>query len=369
MPHTIAEIARLTGLTAEGDLEIEIARPAEPGAAGPKDLALAMSPRYAAALAEGRARAAVLWDGADWRALGLEAALFAPRARVALAAVAEVFRPPLDLEPGIHPRAFVHPSARLAADVWVGPFAVIGAEAEIGPGGRIGPQASLGRGARLGAGVRLDAGVRVGPGVTLGDRVIVQANAVIGAEGFSYVTPERGSVESAKAIGAVEAGARTTSLRRIGSLGGVEVGADVEIGAGSCIDAGTIAPTRIGAGTKIDNLVQVGHNCQIGRMCLICGHVGLAGSVTVGDRAVLGGKVGVGDNLTIGADAVVAGGSLVGTAIPPATVAIGVPAMPRDQFYEQVKALRRLPRALEQLRALGAKLGLSQPRASDRNGT
>ncbi|GMG84047.1 UDP-3-O-(3-hydroxymyristoyl)glucosamine N-acyltransferase [Paralimibaculum aggregatum] len=359
MPHSVRDIARLTGLVAEGALDLEVERPAEPQDAGPRDLALAMSEDYAAAVKAGQARAAILWEGADWRALGLEAALFAPRARVALAAVGEMFAPEPEIAAGIHPTALVDASARIGADVGIGAYAIIGAGAEIGDGCRIGAHASLARGTRLGAGSRLADGVRIGLGVTIGERAIVQANAVIGADGFSYVTPERGSVESAKREGRIEDDARNTQgLRRIASLGGVEIGNDVEIGAGTCIDAGTIAPTRIGHGTKIDNLVQVGHNCQIGASCMICGHVGLAGSVKVGDRAVLGGKVGVGDHLEIGEDAVLAGGSLVGSNIPARSISVGVPAVPRDQFFRREMAQRRLPKLVEQVREIRAKLGL-----------
>ena len=50
-------------------------------------------PTFAEDLAKGRARAAILWQGADWRALGLAAAIFAPRPRYALAGVTRVFEP------------------------------------------------------------------------------------------------------------------------------------------------------------------------------------------------------------------------------------------------------------------------------------
>jgi UDP-3-O-[3-hydroxymyristoyl] glucosamine N-acyltransferase len=358
MPHSIADIARVTGLAAEGDLDLRVVRPAEPGEAGPDDLALAMDRRYAEALPQGNARAAVLWPGADWRALGLEAALFAPRARVALAALGDVFAPPLDLAPGIHPTAVVDGAAELGADAWIGPFAVIGEGARIGAGARIAAGVSIGRGAVLGPGAVLHPGVRIAPGVRIGARFIAQPNAVIGSDGFSYVTPERGAVESAKETGSVAADARNTALRRIASLGTVEIGDDVEVGAGSCIDRGTVAPTRIGSGTKIDNLVQIGHNCRIGRTCLICGQVGLAGSVTVGDRVVLGGKTGVADHLTIGSDSVLAGGSLVGTNIPANSVMMGAPAVPREMARRQFLALRRLPQMVEQLREVRTRLGL-----------
>ena len=68
-----------SGAEAEGDLELLVSGAAEPQAAGPDQLALAMDPRYAEGIAKGQAKAAVLWPGADWRGMGLKAAIFAPR--------------------------------------------------------------------------------------------------------------------------------------------------------------------------------------------------------------------------------------------------------------------------------------------------
>ncbi len=356
MPHSIAEIARLTGLEAEGDLALEILRPAEPALASEGDLAMAMSPKYAEALSQGAARAAVLWPGADWQALGLSAALFAPRARVALAGVNALYAPQPDIAPGIHPAAVVDPAARLGEGVDIGPFAVIGAGAEIGAGSRIASHVSIGRDVRLGDGALVLEGARIAHGVRIGARAMIHPNVVIGADGFSFSTPEPGAAEAAR--GRAAEAHETVAFRRIASLGTVEIGDDVEIGAGACIDRATLSATRIGSGTKIDNLVQIGHNCQIGTLCLICGHVGLAGSVQVGDRVVLGGKVGVSDNLKIGADSVVAGGSLVGANIPPKSVMLGVPAVPREEAYRQIMALKRLPRVMDEVRALKARFGL-----------
>ena len=358
MTYTIAEIAHATGLTAVGDTALRIARPAEPARAGAGDLALAMSPSYETALRASPARAAVLWEGADWQALGLAAALFAPRARVALAALGEIFEHPPDLAPGVHPSALVDATAEIGEDAWIGPFAVIGAQARIGAGARIMAHVTIGREVVLGPHAVLHPGVRIGARVRIGAHLVAQPNACIGADGFSFVTPERGAVESAKATGKVADDALNLILRRINSLGAVEIGDHVEIGAGATIDRGTVADTTIGDGTKIDNQVQIGHNVRIGRTCLICGQVGIAGSVEIGDRVVLGGKAGVGDNLKIGSDAVIGGGCLVGTNVPPRSVMMGAPAIPRDAFSRQNMALRRLPRLAEQVREIRRKLGL-----------
>ncbi len=75
MPHTIAQIAQALGAECDGDTELAIDRAAEPDQAGPNDLALALSPKYAAGVLGGRAHAAMLWPGADWQAMGLRAVI------------------------------------------------------------------------------------------------------------------------------------------------------------------------------------------------------------------------------------------------------------------------------------------------------
>ncbi|MEL6216937.1 MAG: UDP-3-O-(3-hydroxymyristoyl)glucosamine N-acyltransferase [Pseudomonadota bacterium] len=358
MPHSIAEIARLTGFDAAGNGALEVSGCAEPAHAGPGDLALAMNASYGDALGQGDARAAVVWPGADWQALGLEAALYAPRARVALAAIGEVFEVPLELPAGIHPMAAIDPTAEIGEGAAIGAFVVVGSRAVIGTGARIASHVSIGEDAAIGADALLHSGVRIGARVRIGDRFVAQPNAVIGGDGFSFVTPERGSVESAKATGAVAADARNTGLRRIASLGSVEIGDDVEIGSVSCVDRGTIADTTIGSGTKIDNLVQIGHNVRIGKLCLICGEVGLAGSVRIGDRVVLGGKCGIADQIQIGDDTVIGAGGMVGSNVPARSVMLGVPAVPREVAHRQFMAIRRLPRLVEPVREMRARLGM-----------
>lgn len=358
MAHTIADIAAATGLRAEGRLDLVVDLPSEPSSARSGDLALAMDRKFANGLGDCAARAAVLLDGVDWTDLGLEAALFAPRAKIGLAVIGDVFADPLDLDPGIHPTAHIHSSARIGDDCWIGPFTVIGANAEIGAGARILGQVSIGAGTVIGAGAVIYSGVRIGPRVRAGKGLFVQYNAVIGGEGFSYLTPEKGSVEEAKETGATKIDIRITGIKRINSLGSVRLGDDVEIGAGTTIDRGTIADTVVGNGTKIDNLVMLGHNVVVGDHCMLCAQVGIAGSTKVGDRVVLGGRVGCADNVEIGSDVIVGGGSLIGANVPAGKVMMGIPVLPRDKFMEQQMALRRLPRLVSQVADMRKKLGL-----------
>ena len=85
MGYTIGQIAQALGAEAFGALDIQVHGVAEPTTASATDLALATNPKYAAGLAQGQARAAMLWPGADWQGLGLQAAIIAPRPRFAMA--------------------------------------------------------------------------------------------------------------------------------------------------------------------------------------------------------------------------------------------------------------------------------------------
>ena len=134
MAHRIGDIARALGAEAEGDLALEVIGASEPQAAGPDQLALAMDPRYADGIGKGRARAAIVWPGADWRAMGLKAAIFAPRGRLAMAGLTRLMDPGPDIAVGVHPLAVLDASAEIGAGAAIGPFVVIGAGVRIGPG-------------------------------------------------------------------------------------------------------------------------------------------------------------------------------------------------------------------------------------------
>ena len=113
---------------------------------------------------------------------------------------------------------------------------------------------------------------------TIGNRVIVHANAVIGADGFGYRFTPTDDTPGGKFI-------------KIRHYGSVLLEDDVEIGAGTTIDRGMIDATVIGTGTKIDDQVMVGHNCRIGPHNAFASQVGIAGSTSTGAYVRFGGQV------------------------------------------------------------------------------
>ena len=103
----------------------------------------------------------------------------------------------------------------------------------------------------------------------------MQSGCVIGGDGFGYITDKK-------------TGRHSSVLQ----AGNVVLEDEVEIGNNTCIDRATAGSTIVGAGTKIDNLVHLGHNDVLGKNCLVVAHVGISGSVTVGDNVTFAGQVG-----------------------------------------------------------------------------
>ncbi len=360
----LSDIADALSARLEGDGDLFITGAAEPAEAGTGDLALAMQPAYAEGLPTGRARAAILWEGADWRALGLEAALFVQRPRLALARLTRRLDPGPEIAPGIHPSAVVAPDAAIGEGAAIGPFVVVGRGVRIGAGARIANHVSIAEGTEIGRDALILAGARIGARVRIRDRFVAQPGAVVGADGLSFVTPEMSGAEKARSTLGDQGEITPQSWTRIHSLGGVTIGDDVELGANSCIDRGTIRATRIGSGCKFDNLCHVAHNVVIGSDCLFAGQTGIAGSTVLGDRVVCGGQTGIADNLRIGSDVIFGGSTKVMSNVPAGRVMLGYPAVRMDQHVEMYKALRRLPRVLRELGG-GRQKAVSKDTAGD----
>ncbi len=363
MPFTVGKIAQALDAEVLGDADVIIDHACAPHEAGPDDLALAMSPTYEDALKSSRAKAAIIWPDADWQAYGLVAAIKVPRARLAMARLTQTLDAGPNIQAGIHPSAVIDESALIEDGAAVGPFVYIGPNVRIGQNARVAAHVSIAEGAQMGRNALIMESVRIGARVTIGDRFICQPGAVIGADGFSFVTEEESGVERARRTLGDQGPLKAQSWQRIHSLASVTIGDDVEIGANTCIDKGTIVDTRIGDRTKVDNLVHIGHNNQIGEDCLICGQVGMAGSSRIGNRVILGGQCGVNDNITIGDDVVAGGATKIFTRVHAGAVILGHPALDTQTHLSIYKYTRRLPRLAKDVAEL--KKALFKSKTSD----
>ena len=243
---------------------------------------------------------------------------------------------------GIHPQAWVAPTAQIGQNVAIYPFAYVGDGASIGDGSTLHPGAVIGDRCRTGKDCTLHPNAVLYAGVILGDRVEVHAGTVLGGDGFGYRQVDGRHV-------------------KVPHTGRLEIDNDVEIGSNCTIDRATFETSRIGEGTKIDNLVMIGHNNQIGRHNLLCGQVGLAGSCKTGDYVVIAGQAGIKDNTQIGNRVIVGAQAGVHRNIPDGQNVLGSPAIPVREQRRLFQIIARLPEMHRQLRELTAALaGLGQ---------
>ena len=187
----------------------------------------------------------------------------------------------------IHSTAIVDPSAWLAADVEVGPYAIISAD------------------------VRIDSGTRIGA------HTIVRGPTKIGKNNQIYNHVSVGGAPQDKKYGG-----EPTSL---------EIGDGNTIREFCTLNRGTIQDvgvTRLGNNNWMMAYVHVAHDCQIGDNIVFANSVQLAGHVHIGDYAILGGFTGVHQFVHIGAHSFIGIASVLTQDVPTYVTIAGNPAKP-----------------------------------------
>lgn len=327
----LGKIAEKLGCELQGDAALEITGVAGIEDARAGELTFLVNRKYRPALREAKASAIIV--SRDEPSVPM-AALRSANPYLDFARAIELFHPAPQYAPGVHPTAVVAKTAKLGANVHIGPYCFIDDDVVIGRNAVLHSFVSVYRGARIGDDFFAHSHACVREGCTVGNRVVLQNGVVIGSDGFGF---------------ARDAAGRWHKMRQ---AGGCVIDDDVEIQAHSAIDRATIGETHIGRGTKIDNLVQVGHACKVGEDTLLCGQVGLAGTTRVGNKCILAGQVGAAGHLTIGDGAVLTAQSGVPTDVPAAAIYSGYPAMPNLDWRKSVAVFNRLPELQRELREL-----------------
>lgn len=196
----------------------------------------------------------------------------------------------------IHPAAIVHPGARIAEGVEIGPFSVIGEHVEIGAGTWIGPHVVITGHTRIGQGNRIFQFCSLGE--------MPQDKKYAGE-------PTR-----------LEIGDRNT-IREY-----------CNFNTGTVQDAGV---TRLGDDNWVMASVHIGHDCQVGNKTIMANNVTLAGHVSVGDWAILGGMTAVHQFARIGAHSMCGGGTILLQDLPPYVMVSGNPAATHGTNSEGLK--------------------------------
>jgi UDP-3-O-[3-hydroxymyristoyl] glucosamine N-acyltransferase len=182
---------------------------------------------------------------------------------------------------GCEALAFIHPTAQVPQQCYVGAFAYVGEQVILSEGVYVYPYAYIGAGASIGRGTVIYPHAVIMPGIKVGAGCVIHPGAVIGADGFGFYKGQEHLYE------------------RIPQVGTVVIDDNVEVGANTCIDRSTLGETRIEEGVKLDNLIQVGHNVRIGQHTAIAAQTGIAGSSIIGAYCRIGGQVGISDHVKV----------------------------------------------------------------------
>ena len=259
--------------------------------------------------------------------------VFAGNPRLAFAKVLEWMQPAALPEKGVHRTAVIESDAIIGKGVTIREGCYVGHAARIDDGAVLYPHVTVGDGAQIGRGTIIYPSVVIYRQVHIGKRVRIHSGTVLGSDGFGYVFD----------------GERHQKVPQIGT---VIIEDDVEIGANVCIDRATMGATRVGEGTKIDNLTQIAHNVQIGKNCVICGQVGLSGSVIIEDNVSMAGQVGLRDHVRIGKGAILGAKAGIMADIGAGEFVMGSPSLPQRDYLRVHAASRKLPEMAKQLRRL-----------------
>ena len=185
----------------------------------------------------------------------------------------------------IDSHAIIHPNAKIAPDVKVGPWTVIGPDVEIGEG------------------------------TIVASHVVIKGPTVIGKHNHIY---QFSSV-----------GEDTPDLKYKGEPTRLVIGDHNTVREGVTIHRGTIQDrneTTIGNHNLIMAYVHVGHDSVIGNHCILVNNTALAGHVHVGDWAILSGYTLVHQFCHIGMHSFTGMGTAVGKDIPAYVMVTGNPA-------------------------------------------
>jgi UDP-3-O-[3-hydroxymyristoyl] glucosamine N-acyltransferase len=329
MTQTVGVLAEKLGCRVLGDPSVVVAKVASITSATPESLIFIDDLKNLEQALASSAAAIIAGEFASHTA-ATKPLLISAQPRLTFARAAKLLQDAGNQPGVIHSSAIVPASTRVGKNVAIGPRAVLGEDVVVGDGTTIGTGCSLGDAVEIGAHCRLDANVTIYAGTTVGDRVIVQAGAVLGSEGFGYIRD-----------------AETGRYEQFPQVGRLIIEDDVDVGANSTIDRGALDETRIRRGAKIDNLVHVGHNVQIGQDVVIAAQTGLSGSVVVEDNVIMGGQVGIGDHAYIEAGAILGAqsGVLSKKIVRGAGVVFwGTPARPLREYLKELAYLSRAAR-------------------------
>ncbi|WP_117233483.1 UDP-3-O-(3-hydroxymyristoyl)glucosamine N-acyltransferase [Vibrio maerlii] len=333
---TLAELATITGGELHGDAQATVTMVAPMDKAQEGHVTFLSNPKYAKHLAECRATLVMVKEAQKDFCTGN--ALVVDDPYVAFAKVAQA----LDTTPSpateIAPSAVISTQATLGENISVGANAVIEDGVVLGDNVVIGAGCFIGKNAKIGNNTKLWSNVSIYHEVSLGTDCLIQANTVIGSDGFGYAN-EKGE------------------WIKIPQLGSVRIGNRVEIGSCTTVDRGALDDTIIEDNVIIDNQIQIAHNVQIGYGTAMAGGTVVAGSTKIGKYCIIGGATVINGHIEIVDGVTITGMGMVMRSIAEKGMySSGIPLQPNKEWRKTATRVHRIDEMNKRLKAVEKQL-------------
>lgn len=281
MQFTAQQIALLLNGTVEGDPLTAVSQLAKIEEAGDGALSFLANPKYEQYLYTTNASIVIVNNGQVLAGEVKGTLIRVENAYSAFSVLLEAYNTIKLDKSGIEQPSFIHPSAQIGENVYIGAFAYVGPNVKLGDNSKVYPNTYIGDNVTIGKNSTLFSGVKVYFDCVIGDNVIIHSGAIIGSDGFGFAPAADGT------------------YKKIAQIGNVILEDNVEVGSNTTIDRATMGSTIIRKGAKLDNLLQIAHNVEIGSNTVIAAQTGISGSTKVGDNCVIGGQVGMVGHINI----------------------------------------------------------------------
>lgn len=333
---SLAELATITGGELIGDATALVSMVAPMDKAQQGHVTFLSNPKYAKHLAECQATVVMVKEAQREQCTGNVLVVEDPY--VAFAKVAQA----LDTTPtpadAIAPSAVIAQDVKLGSNVSIGANAVVESGVELGDGAVIGAGCFIGKNAKVGANSKLWSNVSVYHEVVIGDSCLIQANTVIGADGFGYAN-EKGE------------------WIKIPQLGTVRIGNRVEIGSCTTIDRGALDDTVIEDNVILDNQIQIAHNVEIGYGTAMAGGTIVAGSTKIGKYCIIGGGSVINGHIEIADGVTITGMGMVMRGISEKGMySSGIPLQTNKEWRKTATRVHRIDDMNKRLKAVEKQL-------------
>ncbi|MBA3662722.1 MAG: UDP-3-O-(3-hydroxymyristoyl)glucosamine N-acyltransferase [Bacteroidetes bacterium] len=342
MEFSAQQIAQLLSGAIEGDKDVMVNNLSKIEEGAPKTLSFLSNPKYTPYIYTTDASVVIVNKSLvlDKPVKSTCTLIRVDNAYESFAKLLEMYNQVKGVKTGIEQPSFIHQTAKLGTDCYVGAFAYIGQNVKIGNNVKIYPNVYLGDNCTVGDNTSLFPGVKIYHDCKIGAYCIVHANTVIGSDGFGFAPNSQGE-----------------TFAKVPQIGNVVIEDHVEIGSNSSIDRATMGSTILRKGVKLDNLVQIAHNVEIGENTVIAGLTGVAGSTKVGKNCMIAAQVGVVGHIRIADGVKIAGQSGVGNSIEKeGEIVQGSPAFNIGDYKRSYVLFRGLPKLNDKIHELTKKL-------------